>query len=505
MNNFASFSEDPLPRSIPLPSVDPRTLSLKANAAVPSVPELSMLNYAAPVQPPVASKPISYSAWKKEHNLERNGNQPQQQPNGLAVQRKTVSFDSPMAPCDLPAAPNGIATSQAVVVNDRPACPKLCSQLELSTFEPALPSSYSDENANQQLRNLRQEMVNRVNGGFDQQAVTLENNNNVCDSNAVQQSIEDNLLPKRPEPTVPDKPDLAPIVMELIRQLCAGNNTPHRSDMKENINPAHTVSPAPAPAKVLSPIKENIPETAEPSLKEIHQLIVKQQEEILLLRKQVNHLLQIQENYHQLPVPIDNLPQTNKTQQSPDAELALGEDAFTLSHQHQTPQPHQHQFHRRHHNSPADWKFYGNTLEQVAHILQNAPPPRSSPSSQPRQQPADKQSPLHDATSSTAQQRVTFATANHFETPKQPHERPTRSCSLPAPSDRSMAMNNLALKYLPDHHTGNGYEPAGPALNGQSPVVHTNPRRSKSPDMSAMTLDYLHKYGLMTNQRLFDE
>lgn len=533
MNNFASFSEDALPRSIPLPSVDPRSLNLKANAAIPSVPELSMLNYDAPVpQPPSVPKPTSYSAWKSEHINGRIGSQPVDCERDRPVQRKTVSFDTPLAKVDLPAF-NGNAV-HAVTINDQDRRPAVCGQLELSAFEPPRPQAQShvpivvQSNHNEQyshnvpisqIQQMRQQIIDRVNNGCAAPAVhdTPEQV-----PNQLRASDIVNLRSQGLDSPTSNSSELLPIVVELIRMLGGKSNNEIQNMVKEHSPPP--VLPAadkPVPVYVSSPPKDDSNENSEPTLQDLHQLVLKQQKEIKLLQEQVNHLMQIQENAQHPPEIINHhrtqMHQTQPSTMSPDHELALGEEASTFPNQHQTPQTHP-QFHRRHHNSPADWKFYGNTLEQVAQILQNAPPSRSPASQAPNQQQVDKVIQVHmqgmhfSDVNVSATQRVTFAptpnTANHFETPKQTH-RPIRNGSLPALSDRSMAMNTLALKYLPEHQNNNGFHLTGQTENKTSPaagIENTAPtRRSKSPEMSAMTLDYLHKYGLLGNKRLFDE
>lgn len=526
MNNFASFSEDALPRSIPLPSVDPRTLSLKANAAVPSVPELSMLNCEPPVEQPLPSapKPTSYSAWKSEQMNGWIGSQPQSDKDRPVQIRKTVSFDTPLARVDHPAL-CGNTTRAAAVTNRDDGRPKLCGQLELSAFEPPLQNQQTIVTGLcsnmlktnivpiSHIQQLRQEMVDRVNLGFVQstavqQDVPVKSPNQLCASDMV--TLGSNR--KDEDRANANCPDFLPIVIELIRMLGDKNNI---IAFKENPNPEPSASEATAMISLTQ--KENtIPATSEPTVKDLHELILKQQEEISLLREQVNQLMQIQETTHQHP------PQNHQSQPTPaypDDELVLGEEASTLPNQHQTPRPHQ--FQRRHHNSPADWKFYGNTLEQVAQILQNAPPTRSSPpQTNNHHQQVEKLIQVHlhgmhfSDVNLSATQRVTFTpnpTADNTETPKQTQRPMMRNgSSHPSLSDRSMAMNHLALKYLPEHQN-NAYQiqPAGdrhhsPAAGNEN-IAPATTRRSKSPEMSAMTLDYFQKYGLLENKRLFDD
>lgn len=517
MNNFASFSEDALPRNIPLPSVDPRTLSLKANAALPSVPELSMLNYDVPASQPLpAPKPTSYSVWKNEHMNGKIGSS--QIDTNRPVQRKTVTFDTPLMKPDSPDTNENAAYS--MMNNKQVRGPNLCGQLELSEYEsPCFQSQQSYQNAGNsgtkthtngsisQIQQMRQEIVDKVNQDFVPPSPTVNQKENVVPFANTTHPVE---------PQNANSSELLPIIMEMIRMMSDKSNVDTKIYNNSNAIPSETENAR--TIKEVSPPKAIDLKTSEqPSLKDLHELVLKQQKEILLLREQVNHLMHIQQD-QQCKTSMDQPTQMHQTQPSvmspPDQELALGEEASSMpnNQHHQTPQQPQ-QFQRRHHNSPADWKFYGNTLEQVAQILQNAPTTRSSPP-QPNHHQVEKliqvnfQGMHFSDVNLSATQRVTFATppsSNPLETPKQHNQRQNyQNGSHPALTDRSLAMNTLALKYLPDHQIAQkslGVKTTPDGRENKAPTL----RRSKSPEVSAMTLDYLHKYGLLGNKRLFDE
>lgn len=286
-------------------------------------------------------------------------------------------------------------------------------------------------------------------------------------------------------------------------------------------------NPPPSAAPVAPTVAIDLPQ--------LHSIVNRQQEEIRVLQQQVQHLLAHAVTSSQQPTAIDA--------SEPD-EMALGEEAssscVTLQphsvHQHnqmpQTPvngsgqrrsaaprcasqQPQQ-----SNHNSPADWKFYGNTLEQVLDVLHNSPgsgtaalrtppaapqqPPPPPPQVHNMFQVSHVQGAHFSDVNVSATQRVTYAaspsTAEQQQA-QQPRPPPT------VVTDRSLAMNSLALKYL-DESGLHALVAQSQSQHQQQQHFAAQSRQSahqrQTADMSAKSLDYLVKYGLLQNRRLFD-
>lgn len=267
---------------------------------------------------------------------------------------------------------------------------------------------------------------------------------------------------------------------------------------------------------------------------ELHSIVIRQQEQIREMQQQIDELMEHMQCSGQLPVV--------STEHIERDDVALGEEASTttqtmIQQQNHTPhtpvngqraaaaaqsdrgqqQPQQQQ--QSNHNSPADWKFYGNTLEQVLDVLHNSPgsggavrtPQQRQQPPQPATQPqvhnlfhmSHVQGDHFTDVNVSATQRVTYCMAQTTSGHTSAQQTPTPS----AVTDRSLAMNTLALKYLDESGlhalVAQSHTQQHQHFGAQRQPVQ-RPHQRQPTDMSAKSLDYLVKYGLLQNRRLFD-
>lgn len=287
----------------------------------------------------------------------------------------------------------------------------------------------------------------------------------------------------------------------------------------------------------------------EPSLSDLFKIIMNQQQQIMTLQQQVERLMltnnnkenvkpnyqhQHQHNNQQATPPIPHNKQQNEqfilqqsennNQMMPEIidlvddeetsdDLALGAEACTIKETNGPPY--------------GDWKFYDNTLEQVIDVLQNSPtnnqPARlKNKNLQQVFQVSRVQGMQFNDVNVSSTQRVTFETAAHLTQqqlqPQTQNGRQQNPPAMPKITDRSIAMNSLALKYLSGDKLNvllNQSNQTGEfAFREQFQITDTVQQPSHQPnviqntnirknptDMSTTTFNYMTKYGLLQNKR----
>lgn len=252
-------------------------------------------------------------------------------------------------------------------------------------------------------------------------------------------------------------------------------------------------------------------EEADLNMTYIFQIMLKQQEQLTTLQQQVNQLIILHNKENQLPKMGRSNTDHNSVQSIGESlgqdEIIIGEEASN------TP------VNNIFRNKPADWAFYGNTLEQVIDVLQKSPTaperphePRtttaahlSTPNSNNHQmQKVFQVSHIHGANFTdvnvSATQRVTFGTH-----PAQ-HYRHLSSATLPL-TDRSIAMNSLALKYLPNEQlpilVNQPSSIEAQILNKKINFKNKSLPIARPTDMSTTTFNYMAKYDLLNQNKNF--
>lgn len=534
MNNFGSFSEDMVPRPVARPTASiPGATPVEANQPVPTVPELSFLD--TNPQPKVIGTtkkaPLPpYSVWKKDNivNWEQvsSSSAPYKPTTSPAHQfepilRKQVTFDAPSSP---PAQAQSVpATSvpnfQYTRNNPTIEKPQMCSQLELSAFDertkltatqmmnrfqehPKVPASQPESSAKPAYLRI---------GNVESQPQQPDDKVLQPDlaeifKLLIQQQIS---LQKPPAPPPPPAPE--PSIRDFLQKVLTQTGDQQLSELVQSLTTQKTppidaqptvsdlyklfvskdkpVEPVESP-KSSAPSNLPIPE---PTVRDLFAIIQLQQDQLTKLQQKVDHLMSLQEKENVRP----SVEATPSRQSLPEQAHQRNEKDCQVIEATNT--------------QPTDSNFYSNTMEQLREVLQNSPTTAQhnavtpvSTNKRPLQQ-VFQVSHVHDVhfgnVNVSATQRLTIGTtANHDQSPQfqtnpfLTHVNPFQGLVDPPVTDRSLAMNTLKMKYLPNEMVRH--------------TVESTPGRREAPkvtDMSTHTLNYLTKYGLLENRRLFTD
>lgn len=529
MDNFNSFSEDSLPRSAPRPTIDIASCSAK-DLSKPIVPEVSFLNLqlAATTQSTIGKKSTtlpSYKDWKKENIV----------PPSNAPERKQVTFQT---------FPSESVVPQSIQIHKNTS----------NKHQEEAQHQYDHQEA------LFNTIANR-------KRLNFQNTEQLCSGSTSPNEIISSHFKINETKTEPTITDVFHIFLkhyqELFHQQPSSSITKHdniaellrllsvnTSETKKSLNTAventivdeqhnftnlyrmivNTEDPL-SKVKTLTELQggSNIPaqslhqteKAPDLTINDLYQIILKQQKQITILQQQVKELA-LQNKENQLS---SHLNRSNKTelrnptipQLSDSDEMALGEEASNT-------QPLSPSKNNQSQRSPADWAFYGNTLEQVIDVLQNSPTSQlQAPTTIDQQKNNNKRQMQkvfqvshiqgHNFTdvNVSATQRVTFDTPIAQQQYRYQISNGENSSPLSI-TDRSLAMNSLALKYLPIDKLQNfvNQTDAGDNhISSTSPInkahnifskSHANPVKSTT-EMST-TLNYMTKYGLLQNKCL---
>lgn len=538
MNNFGSFSEDMVPRPIARPTASiPGATPVEANLPTPTVPELSFLDTNPPPKVIGTTKkpPLPpYNVWKKENIVnwkQASTSTTPYKPTTPPVHefepniRKQVTFDAPSSP---PAQAQSIpATSvpnfQFTRNNPTIEKPQMCSQLELSAFDERQKLNAM------QMMNRFQEQLNTSSPQPESTFKTANLRIGNVESHPQQPELKAQqadlgeifkLLMQQQKPTAPPPPPPPPLpeasirdffqklltqtgdqqLGQFVRSLATPKTQPIDapptfSDLYNRFvskdTPVVPVEPPKSPAPSNPPITE-------PTARDLFAIIQLQQDQLTELQQKVDHLMSLQDKENVRP-PAEPTP----------SRRSLPEQA----HQHNEEDDNIVEVTNTQQKQPSDSNFYSNTMEQLREVLQNSPTTAQRNSATPVSNKRPLQqvfevSHVHDVhfgnVNVSATQRLTIGTTTNnvqspqFQTnPFLAHSNPFHGLVEPPLTDRSVAMNTLKLKYLPNELM-------------RHPNVESSPGRAlrvapKATDMSTHTLNYLTKYGLLENRRLFTD
>lgn len=539
MNNFGSFSEDMVPRPVARPTASiPGATPVEANQPMPTVPELSFLDTNPPPKVICTTKkaPLPpYNVWKKDNivNWEQVSTssapyKPTTPPVHLFEPniRKQVTFDAPSSPPAQaqPIPANSGTNFQFTRNNPTIEKPQMCSQLELSAF---------DERNNftaTQMMNRFQEQPKvstpepestakkaylRI-GNVESQAQNTDLKVQQPDlAEIFKLLIQQQVFPQKP-PVPPPPAPTEPSIRDLFQKLLTQTGDQQLAEFVQSLTTPTTPPVNAQPTfsdlynlfisknKPVEPVESQTPSNQpnpEPTVRDLFAIIQLQQDQLTKLQQKVDHLMLLKDKENVRPSAEPTPPRRSLPEQA----HQRNEDANHIIEVTNTQQSNQQK-------QPSDSNFYSNTMEQLREVLQNSPTTAQrnsttpvSTSKRPMQQ-VFQVSHVHDVhfgnVNVSATQRLTIGTTtNHVQSPQfqtnpfLAHVNPFQGLVEPPLTDRSVAMNTLKLKYLPNELV-------------RHPSVESSPGPREAPqvtDMSTHTLNYLTKYGLLENRRLFTD
>lgn len=530
MNNFGSFSEDMVPRPVARPTASiPGASPVEANLPVPSVPELSYLDTNPPPIVIATTKKPSlppYNVWKKDNIVNwvqatpsTAPYKPTTPPPQYESSRKQVTFDAPSSP---PAQAQSIPATSANAyqfTRNNPSIekPQMCSQLELSAFDERQKPTAT------QIMNRFQEQPKALAPQPESRAQTaylrignVESQPQQPDLKAQKADLVDifklfQQVSSFQPPAPPPPPELS--IRDFLQKLLTQTGDQQLGEFVRNLTAPKTPPVDTQPTlsdlykllvckeKPVEPVEPPSQPISEPTVRDLFNIIQIQQDQLTKLQQQVDHLMSLQDKENVRP----SEKQSTSRQSLPDQAYHRNEKDDHIVEIVNTQQSNQQK-------EPSDSNFYSNTMEQLREVLQNSPTTAKcnaatpvSNNKRPLQQ-VFQVSHVHDVhfgnVNVSATQRLTIGTTtNHVQSPQfqtnpfLTQSNPFHALVEPPLTDRSLAMNTLKLKYLPNELV-------------RHPTVESSPGRFPSTrvtDMSTPTLNYLSKYGLLENRRLFTD